>query len=150
MDGYAEIKKNKAPDANGKTQGNTINNFHATAQSNTHISFDKDDPYRLKNNDYSALRQDLNKSREINHQKKDLRSIINANFPSNRRLVRTNTTQETGINQSTNKIECCYLMIILDSATTGVLDQMKNTIRTMHQEINNIRLSMEIQVKKSV
>jgi len=35
----------------------------------------------------------------------------------------------------------------IDSATAGVLEQVKNIVRNMHQEINNIRQNMELQVK---
>jgi len=105
VDNYTDLKKHKSNDivGNTKTQASAINHFHTTAGSHTQISFDKEDPLRFKNLDISQLKQDLNRSREIDHRKKDLRSMMTGNFAlaANRRILRHNTSNETrNLNQS--------------------------------------------------
>jgi len=134
-------KTGKGNEAAGyaKTQGNPTSQFQTTVGSHTQISFDKEDPMKYKRQDSSALGRDLNRSREIIHQKRELRTMMTGAFPLNglngsRRLPRMPLADPDNMNQN--------------SATSTVLDQVSGVIRSMHQEINSIRESMEIQDKQ--
>jgi len=144
LDGYADPKKFKAGGETGgftKTTVGAMSQHHTTnAGSHTQISFDKDEHSRIKNQDSTIVRQDLlNKSRDVDSRKREAAARpIAQNFialaanAANRKFVRPNESPDVGnLNQH--------------SAISMVLDQVSNTVRSMDQEIQNIRESMEIQ-----
>ena len=110
VDGYADPKKFKAGETGGLTKGagGILSQHHTTnAGSHTQISFDKDEHSRIKNQD-SLMRQDLNKSRDIDYRKREAAAkpiaqnfIALAASAANRKFVKPNESPEIGnMNQS--------------------------------------------------
>lgn len=116
MDGYTENKKYKANDyqnqAVGKMPATSVNPYHpATGGSHTQISFDKEDPMKMK------YQQELNRSREIDLRKREItKPKYEASAPQsfalnpNRKFFKANlSTGPENVNQS--KIKTLLIII---------------------------------------